>query len=111
MGTVASSTSNISNLIIFSNFKFTISNMSKLLMVCLAVVLFAAVAMAAPFNAKPLPDAWFYNGDVARAPNFASEEAGPAWKGLVKKQFTLGGRETYTLIKNKKPITGTIKLK
>ena len=42
--------------------------------VCLAVVLFAAVAMAAPFNAKPLPDAWFYNGDVARAPNFSIDE-------------------------------------
>merc|ERR1711997_1051739 len=92
MGTVASSTSNISNPIIFSNFKSTIFNMAKLLMVCLAVILFAAVAMAAPFNAAVLPDAWFYNGDIARAPNFAMEEAVPAWKGLVKKQFTLGGR-------------------
>jgi len=64
--------------------------MSKLLMVCLAVILFAAVAMAAPFNAEPLPAGWFYNGDVARAPNFSIDEAVPAWKGLVKKSRHFG---------------------
>ena len=39
-----------------------------------AVLLFAAVALAAPFNAAVLPEGWFYNGDVARAPNFAINE-------------------------------------
>jgi len=66
--------------------------MAKLLMVCLAVLLFAAVALAAPFNAAVLPGGWFYNGDVARAPNFAINEAVPAWGGLVTKSFTFGGK-------------------
>merc|ERR1711899_660863 len=54
-------------------------NMNKTLMICLAVLVLAAVAIAAPFNAVGP----FYNGNIAKTPYFAIAEH--TWPGLVKK--------------------------
>merc|ERR1712141_119405 len=84
-----------------TNLKFI--KMNKTLMVCLAVVLFAAVAFAAPFNAVHTPH--FYNGDIARAPYFSMQEAVPGWGGLVTKSFTL------CITEGKNDIKTTLKIK
>merc|ERR1712226_1185683 len=59
-------------------------NMNKTLVICLAVLVLAAVAIAAPFNAVGP----FYNGNIAKVPYFAIAEH--TWPGLVKKTFALG---------------------
>merc|ERR1712080_509136 len=67
-----------SNIIFEIDFARSKINMNKTLVICLAVLVLAAVAIAAPFNAVGP----FYNGNIAKAPYFAIAEH--TWPGLVK---------------------------